>query len=91
MLEWILPDCRGVAEVTMPKVAKNGRVTVPKRIREYLGLTIGTEAVFRRSSGGGVIIERADGTRPASRFAKLVGSAGPGLSTDEFMALLRGD
>jgi antitoxin PrlF len=75
----------------MPKVAEDGRVTVPKRIREYLGLTIGTEVVFRRSSDGNVIIERADGTRPASRFAKAVGSAGPGLSTDELMALLRGD
>lgn len=74
----------------MPKVAKNGRVTVPKRIREYLGLTIGTEVVFRRSSDGSVIIERADGT-PASRFARLVGSAGPGLSTDELRELLRGD
>jgi AbrB family looped-hinge helix DNA binding protein len=70
----------------MPKVAKNGRVTVPERIRDYLGLTIGTEVVFRRPSDGSVIIERADGTRPASRFAKLVGSAGPGLSTDELMA-----
>ena len=75
----------------MPKVAKNGRVTVPKRVRDYLGLAIGTEVVFRRSSDGSVIIERADGTRPASRFAKLIGSAGPGLSTDELMALLRGD
>jgi antitoxin PrlF len=83
---------RDVSEVAMPKVAKNGRVTVPKRIREYLGLTVGTEVVFRRSSSdGSVVIERADGTRPASRFAKLVGSAGPGLSTDELMALLRGD
>ena len=75
----------------MPKVTKNGRVTIPKRVRDYLGLAAGTEVVFRRSNDGRVIIERADGTRPASRFAELVGSAGPGLSTDELMELLRGD
>jgi AbrB family looped-hinge helix DNA binding protein len=50
----------------MPKVAKNGRVTVPKRIRENLGLTMGTQVVFRRFTDGSVIIEPADGTRPAS-------------------------
>ena len=40
---------------------------------------------------GNIIIERADGTRPPSRFTKWVGSAGPGLSTDEIMELLRGE
>jgi antitoxin PrlF len=75
----------------MAKVAKDGRATVPKRVRDYLGLAIGTEVTFRRANDGSVIVERADGTRPLSRFAKAVGSAGPGLSTDELMALLRGD
>jgi antitoxin PrlF len=75
----------------MPKVAKNGGVTVPKRVRDYLGLAIGTKVIFRRSNDGSVTIGRADGTRPPSRFAKLIGSAGPGPSTDELMALLRDD
>lgn len=75
----------------MPKMTKNGRVTIPKRVRDYLGISPGVEVVFRRSDDGGIIIERADGTRPPSRFAKLVGCAGPGPSTDELMALLRGD
>jgi antitoxin PrlF len=75
----------------MPKVAKNGGVTVPKRVRDYLGLAIGTEVIFRRSNDGSVTIGRTDGTRPPSRFAKLIGSAGPGPSTDELMALLRDD
>ena len=80
-----------ISEVAVPKVAKNGQVTVPKPVRDYLGLAIGTEVIFRRANDGSVIIERADGTRPPSRFVKLIGSAGPGLSTDELMALLRGD
>jgi hypothetical protein len=51
----------------------------------------GTEVAFRLDADGSVVIERADGTRPQSRFAKLVGIAGPGPSTDEIMALTRGD
>lgn len=34
---------------------------------------------------------RADEKRPASRFRKLCGHAGKGLSTDAIMALTRGD
>jgi antitoxin PrlF len=73
------------------KVTSNGRVTIPKRVRDYLGIAAGTEVAFRRAADGSIIIERADGTRPPSRFAKVIGSAGPGPSTDEIMALLRGD
>jgi antitoxin PrlF len=73
------------------KVLKNGRITIPKRIRDYLGLQPGTQVAFRRAADGSIVIERADGTRPPSRFAQLVGCAGPGPTTDELMALLRGD
>jgi len=73
------------------KVTKDGRVTVPKRVREYLGIAPGTEIAFRRAVDGSIVIERADGVRPPSRFARLVGIAGPGPSTDEIMTLLRGE
>jgi antitoxin PrlF len=73
------------------KVTSNGRVTVPKRVRDYLGIEPGTEVAFRRAADGSIVIERADGTRPPSRFEKLCGIACPGPSTDEIMALLRGD
>ena len=73
------------------KVTKNGRVTVPKWVREYLGIEPGTEVAFRRAVDNSVVIERADGMRPPNRFAGLVGIAGPGPSTDEIMAITRGD
>jgi AbrB family looped-hinge helix DNA binding protein len=73
------------------KVSKDGRITIPRWVREYLGTEPGTEVAFRRAADGGVVIERADGARPRSRFAKLVGIAGPGPSTDEIMALTRGE
>jgi antitoxin PrlF len=73
------------------KITDDGRVTVPKWVQNHLGLAVGTEVVFRRVDDGSIVIERADGTRSPDRFAKLVGSAGPGLSTDEIMSLLRDD
>jgi AbrB family looped-hinge helix DNA binding protein len=83
---------RNITEAAMTtKVTSNGRVTVPKRVRDYLGIEPGSEVAFRRAADGSVIIERADGTRPPSRLAKLVGIAGPGPSTDEIMAMLRGE
>jgi len=72
------------------KVTSNGRVTIPKRVRNYLGIEPGTEVAFRRAANGSIVIERADGTRPPSRFEKLRGIAGPGPCTDEIMAMLRG-
>jgi antitoxin PrlF len=73
------------------KVTSKGRLTVPRRVREYLGIEPGTEIAFRWPGNGSVVIKRADGTRPPSGIAKLPGSAGHGPSTDEIMALLRGE
>ena len=73
------------------KVTSKGQVTIPKPVRDHLVIAPGSEVEFRRAEDGRIVIERADGTRPPSRFAKLVGSAGPGMSTDELMKLLRGE
>ena len=72
------------------KVTSNGRVTIPKRVRDYLGLEPRSEVAFRRAADGHIVIERSDGTRPPSRLSKVRGSGGRGPSTDEIMALLRG-
>ena len=73
------------------KVMKDGRITLPKWVRDYLGTEPGTEVAFRWAADGSIVIERADRTRPPGRLDKLVGIAGPGPSTDEIMALLRGE
>lgn len=73
-------------------VTSKGQVTIPKAVRDLLGIQPGTEVEFRRAADGTIVLERADRRRPArSRFAKLRGSAGPGMSTDEIMALTRGE
>ena len=72
-------------------VTRKGQVTIPKPVRDYLGIQPGSRVDFRRNADGGVVIEKADGPRPPSKFAKARGSAGPGLTTDQLMALLRGE
>lgn len=73
------------------KVTTKGQVTIPKAVRDLLDLKPGSEVVFRYGPNREIILERADGQRPPSRFEKLIGHAGPGPTTDEIMALLRGD
>ena len=72
-------------------VTSKGQVTIPKPVRDHLGIGPGSRVDFRQTADGGIMIEKADGARKASRFARARGSAGPGLTTDEIMALLRGD
>jgi antitoxin PrlF len=73
----------------MPRMTSKGQVTIPKRIRDYLGLKPGSQVEFIIGAEGQIVV---DGQRKAkiSRFDALVGSAGPGMSTDELMALTRG-
>jgi antitoxin PrlF len=73
-------------------VTSKGQVTIPKPVRDHLGIVPGSQVAFRRAADGSIIIEKADGTAPQpNRFAKVRGSAGPGMTTDELMALLRGE
>lgn len=72
-------------------VTSKGQVTIPKLVRDHLGIVPGSQVAFRRAADGSIVIEKAGGAQQASRFVKVIGSAGPGPSTDEIMALLRGD
>ncbi len=72
-------------------VTSKGQVTIPKSVRDLLGIAPGTRVEFKRASDGSVVLTRADDKRPISRFAKLRGHAGKGLTTDAIMALTRGD
>ena len=73
-------------------VTTKGQVTIPVAIRDRLGIEPGDAVDFQLAQDGKVIIVKHAGeTSPRSRFAAFVGSAGPGMTTDEIMALTRGD
>ena len=73
-------------------VTSKGQVTIPKPVRDLLGIEPGTQVDFSRNDKGEIVLSRADGTqeRP-SRFSRLRGSAKTDMSTNEIMALLRGE
>ncbi len=72
-------------------VTSKGQVTIPKPVRDLLGIVAGSRVDFRRGPDGSVVLIRADEKPVPSRFAKLRGHAGKGLTTDAIMALTRGD
>ena len=82
----------GNTDVSMATtVTSKGQVTIPKPVRDLLGIEAGTEVEFELASDGRVILVKADAKHPASRFHGLRGRAGQGLSTDQIMALTRGE
>ena len=72
-------------------VTSKGQVTIPKAVRDLLGLEPGTQVDFRRAADGAIVIERADKKPAKSFFAKFRGTAPEGMTTDELMALTRGE
>jgi AbrB family looped-hinge helix DNA binding protein len=72
-------------------VTSKGQVTIPKRIRTRLGLEPGGAVEFELAADGRIVLVKIDGKPGRSRFAALRGRAGAGLSTDEIMALTRGE
>jgi AbrB family looped-hinge helix DNA binding protein len=68
-----------------------GQVTIPKPLRDHLGIGPGAAVDFELAADGRVVLVRVDGVRPASRFDALRGRAGPGPTTDEILALTRGE
>lgn len=72
-------------------VTAKGQVTIPKPVRDLLGIGPGSKVDFRRAADGSVVLAREDEDQPVTRLAKLRGHAGPGLDTDAIMALTRGE
>ena len=73
------------------KVTIKGQVTIPKPVRDHLGIVAGSAVRFDIAEDGRAFLVKLDAMPAPSRFAALRGRAGPGLSTDQIMALTRGD
>jgi antitoxin PrlF len=73
-------------------VTSKGQVTIPKAIRDRLGIEAGTRVVFSLDAYGRAILQTEDaGCLQPSRFERLRGTATKRLSTEEIMALTRGE
>ncbi len=72
-------------------VTSKGQVTIPKEVRDLLGIVPGSVIDFERGPDGRIVIVKAEKKTQSTRFARLRGHAGKGLSTDEIMAMTRGE
>ncbi len=72
-------------------VTSKGQVTIPKPIRDRLGIEPGNSVSFELAADGRIVLVKAGGGQTVSRFEALRGRAGKGLCTDEIMALTRGE
>lgn len=76
----------------MGTMTSKGRVTIPKTIRDSLGLKPGSEVVFDVDADGAILLRGK--RRPSvkkDRFEAARGKADVAWRTDELMRLLRGD
>jgi len=86
----------------MSRVTSKGQVTIPKRIRDYLGLKPGAWIEFHLAADGRIVLKAdpsVDSKTRAGRerqrmekaLTELRGTLDLGMSTDEFMRFVRGD
>jgi len=77
-------------------VTSKGQVTIPKKVRERLGIEAGSAVAFELTDAGEVVLRRVvrgGAGRPAraakSPFARLRGRATVKMRTEEILALTR--
>ncbi len=82
-------------------VTRKGQVTIPKSVRDQMGIAPGSRVGFVLLEDGHVALVKEGDDEPGqssggdgdwiarSGFADVIGCATTGMSTDEIMALLR--
>ena len=74
-------------------ITSKGQVTIPKKVREFLGVKPGESVDFEPTADGRVVLVAAgrNGRTKAkvSRFAALRGTATVKMTTQQIMALTR--
>lgn len=74
------------------RVTVKGQVTIPREVRETLGIGPESEVDFVRQSDGTYrLVKLEQPVAKQSRFRAARGSATVRMSTDEILALTRGD
>jgi len=70
------------------RVTTKGQVTIPRNVREILGIAPETDVEFQEEDGRFYIVKTSK-TKNSAKFNKLRGIATAKLSTDEIMSLTR--
>jgi antitoxin PrlF len=88
-------DLAFVGNSKVVKVTAKGQVTIPKAIRDLLGIEPGSKVAFALAADGVVTLSKCDEHHASrgqpNRFAALRGSSSSGMRTDEIMSLMRGE
>jgi AbrB family looped-hinge helix DNA binding protein len=80
--------------MTITTVTTKGQVTIPKRVRDGLGLKPGSKVSIEIEQPGKATVKpvgRMKKSDYAKRIESVRGILKLGMTTDEFMALMRGD
>jgi antitoxin PrlF len=74
-------------------VTSKGQVTIPKPVRDRLNIKPGSLVDFELAPDGRVVLVKAGRKTPPakSRFERIRGTLKTDMTTDEIMALMRGD
>ncbi|MBW1765888.1 MAG: AbrB/MazE/SpoVT family DNA-binding domain-containing protein [Deltaproteobacteria bacterium] len=73
------------------RVTTKGQVTIPQEIREKLGISPATEIDFIEEKDRVYLVKRKGENIATKKFRKLRGIATVKMTTDEIMALTRGN
>ncbi|QVJ01904.1 AbrB/MazE/SpoVT family DNA-binding domain-containing protein [Nocardiopsis eucommiae] len=74
------------------RITEKGQVTIPVEVRRRLGLSPGDEVEFVLEGNGARVVRAATEPSRGQRLVeRLRGRTTTGMSTDEIMALTRGD
>jgi AbrB family looped-hinge helix DNA binding protein len=70
------------------RITIKGQVTIPKEVRDELGLTPGTKVGFTKVGGRYVLVKEVEAAE--SYLADWAGTVDLGMSVDEFLDDMRG-
>ncbi|MCW2749149.1 MAG: AbrB family transcriptional regulator [Aeromicrobium sp.] len=74
------------------RVTEKGQITIPKALRDALGIGAGTEVEFERQKDAIVVRKATTGATRGSRLVdRMRGRGDVEMTTDEIMALTRAD
>ncbi|MBF2054902.1 MAG: AbrB/MazE/SpoVT family DNA-binding domain-containing protein [Candidatus Sericytochromatia bacterium] len=72
------------------RITAKGQVTIPKHVRESLGLGVSAEVEFAEENGRFYLVKRSDASEKQN-LQKFRGIASARLSTDDILSLTRAE